>query len=248
MPKARLRRADVGRVEEVRGIFSSIPRSYDFLNHFLSFRRDVAWRRFTVRRMLFSRTRRLLDVATGTGDLAIEAALAHPEITVVGLDLVPRMLDIGHDKVRRRGLEGRVRLVEGDALELPFDDGSFDVASIAFGIRNIPDRAAALREMARVVVPGGRVLVLELTRPQNGFVRAFYSIYLNGLLPILGRLISGDSQAYRYLADSIMEFPSPEEFSEIMRGAGLEGVRAHPLTFGVAHLHEGTVPLVDKLF
>ncbi len=248
MPKARLRRADAERMEEVRGIFSSIPRSYDFLNHFLSFRRDVAWRRFTVRRMRFSRTRRLLDVATGTGDLAIEAALAHPEITVVGLDLVPRMLDIGRDKVRKRGLEGRVRLVEGDALELPFDDGSFDVASIAFGIRNIPDRAAALREMARVVVPGGRVLVLELTRPRNGFVRAFYAIYLNGLLPILGRLISGDSQAYRYLADSIMEFPSPEEFSEIMRGAGFEGVRAHPLTFGVAHLHEGTVPLVDKLF
>lgn len=235
-------RADEERIAKVRGIFSSIPRSYDFLNHFLSLRRDIAWRRFTVRRMRFFRTNRLLDVATGTGDLAIEAARTYPEISVVGLDLVPGMLELGRKKIRKRGLEGRIRLVEGDALALPFEDGSFDAASIAFGIRNIPDREAALREMARVVVPGGAVMVLELTRPSNRLVRAFYSVYLNGLLPLLGKMISRDRTAYSYLADSIMEFPSPEEFSGIMRGAGLSEVEAVPLTLGVAHLHTGRVP------
>jgi demethylmenaquinone methyltransferase/2-methoxy-6-polyprenyl-1,4-benzoquinol methylase len=192
--------------------------------------------------MRFFRTRRLLDVATGTGDLAIEAALENPGIEVTGLDLVPGMLELGRGKIRKRGLEGRVRLVEGDALALPFDDGSFDTASIAFGIRNIPDRGAALREMARVVVPGGRVLVLELTTPRGGLLRALYALYLRGLLPIIGRVVSGDSRAYGYLAESIMEFPSPEEFAGTMRRAGLSDVSASPLTFGVAHLHEGTVP------
>jgi demethylmenaquinone methyltransferase/2-methoxy-6-polyprenyl-1,4-benzoquinol methylase len=230
------------RTEQVRRIFSSIPKRYDFLNHLLSFRRDVAWRRFTVGRMRFFRTRRLLDVATGTGDLAVEAALEHPIIEVVGLDLVPGMLELGRAKIRKRGLEGRVRLVEGDALSLPFDDGSFDTASIAFGIRNIPDREAALREMARVVAPGGRVLVLELTTPRGALPRALYSLYLRGLLPLVGRAVSGDARAYSYLAESIMEFPSPEEFAETMRRAGLADVSATPLTLGVAHLHEGTVP------
>lgn len=233
---------DAGRIERVRGIFSSIPRSYDFLNRLLSMRRDVAWRRRAVREMRFFRTRRLLDVATGTADLAIEAASTYPEISVVGLDLVAGMLEVGRKKLSRLGLEGRVRLIEGDALALPFDEASFDVASIAFGIRNIPDREGALREMARVVAPGGQVMVLELTRPPNRPLRAVYMVYLKGVLPLLGRMVSGDPRAYAYLADSIMEFPSPEEFSHIMRGAGLSEVAAVPLTFGVAHLHVGRVP------
>ncbi len=236
-------RAGRERTERVKRIFSSIPRRYDFLNHFLSFRRDVAWRRFTVGRMRFFRTRRLLDVATGTGDLAVEAALKNPDIEVVGLDLVPDMIELGRRKIRKRGLEGRIRLVEGDALSLPFEDDSFDTASIAFGIRNIPDREAALREMARVVVPGGRVLVLELSKPRNGLVRAFYTIYLKRLLPLIGRAVSGDGRAYSYLAESVMEFPSPGEFAETMRRAGLSDVEAVPLTLGAACLYQGTVPV-----
>jgi demethylmenaquinone methyltransferase/2-methoxy-6-polyprenyl-1,4-benzoquinol methylase len=229
------------RIAQVRGIFSSIPRWYDFLNHFLSLRRDVAWRRFAVRRMRFFRTNAFLDVATGTGDLAIEAARAHPEVRVTGIDFVPSMLKRGKEKIEKMGLEMRINLLEGDALALPFEDDSFDVAAIAFGIRNIPDREGALREMARVVVPGGTVMVLELTTPRRGPIRALYRIYLNGLLPVLGRIVSGDPRAYRYLAESIMEFPSPEEFSGIMRGAGLLDVKAVPLTLGVARLHTGSV-------
>lgn len=229
------------RIAQVQGIFSSIPKWYDFLNHFLSLRRDVAWRRFAVRRMRFFKTNAFLDVATGTGDLAIEAARMHPQIKVTGVDFVPRMLERGREKVEKMGLEGRIRLLEGDALSLQFEDDSFDVAAIAFGIRNIPDREGALREMARVVAPGGTVMVLELTTPRKGLIRALYSVYLNGFLPILGRIVSGDPRAYRYLAESIMEFPSPEEFSGIMRSAGLLDVEALPLTLGVARLHTGRV-------
>jgi demethylmenaquinone methyltransferase/2-methoxy-6-polyprenyl-1,4-benzoquinol methylase len=191
--------------------------------------------------MRFFRTNAFLDVATGTGDLAIEAARTHPDIRVTGIDFVPRMLERGREKIVRRGLEGRINLHEGDALSLPFEKDSFDVAAIAFGIRNIPDREGALREMARVVVPGGTVMVLELTTPQRGPLRALYGFYLKGLLPVLGRVVSGDPRAYRYLAESIMDFPSPEEFSGIMRGAGLLDVEAVPLTLGVARLHAGRV-------
>jgi demethylmenaquinone methyltransferase/2-methoxy-6-polyprenyl-1,4-benzoquinol methylase len=230
------------RVRLVRDIFSSIPRWYDFLNRLLSLRRDVAWRARAVREMRFPRGGAFLDVATGTADLAIAAALAYPGIAVTGVDFVPGMLAVGSTKVSARGLDSRVSLAEGDAMALAFPDGSFEVAAIAFGIRNIPDREAALREMARVVSPGGQVMVLELTTPRNRLARAAYGIYLNGILPLVGRVLSRNPRAYRYLADSIMNFPSPPEFTALMERAGLGRVRAIPLTFGIAYLHIGEVP------
>jgi demethylmenaquinone methyltransferase/2-methoxy-6-polyprenyl-1,4-benzoquinol methylase len=230
---------DAERVRMVREIFSAIPRWYDFLNRFLSLRRDVAWRRKAVRMMRFIKTHAFLDIATGTADLAIEAALRHPEISVTGVDFVPEMMAPGREKIRRTNLADRITLMEGDAMDLPFEDGSFDVSAVAFGIRNMPDRVGALREMARVVAPGGQVMVLELTTPQGRLARELYGIYLNGILPRIGRLFSGNARAYRYLAQSIMDFPSPEEFSWLMERAGLKNVRRHPLTFGVAHLHVG---------
>ena len=229
------------RTEVVRGIFASIPRWYDFLNRLLSLRRDVAWRRATVQGMVFFRTNAFLDVATGTADLAIDAARRHPGIKVAGIDFVPEMLDVGRRKLREQGLTDRVTLTEADAMALPYEDDSFDVAAIAFGIRNIPDRVAALREMARVVVPGGQVMVLELTTPAPGLVRAAYGVYLKGLVPLLGRLLSRDTRAYEYLADSILEFPTPNEFARLMQQAGLQDVQVRPLTMGVAHLHTGRV-------
>jgi demethylmenaquinone methyltransferase/2-methoxy-6-polyprenyl-1,4-benzoquinol methylase len=232
---------DEERIELVREIFSSIPGRYDFLNRFLSLRRDVAWRRATVGRMRFFQTHRFLDVATGTADLAIEAALRHPGISVTGVDFVPEMLALGRRKTIKKGLADRISLLQGDALDLRFDEGVFDVAAIAFGIRNIPEAGRALSEMARVVTPGGQVMVLELTTPEGAFSRGLYGLYLNGLLPRLGRLFSGSRGAYRYLADSIMNFPSPDEFSRLMEESGLERVEKIPLTMGVAHLHIGHV-------
>ncbi|HTX71265.1 MAG TPA: ubiquinone/menaquinone biosynthesis methyltransferase [Rectinemataceae bacterium] len=228
----------------VKDIFASAPPTYDRLNHLLSFRRDIAWRRETVRRMRFPATRAFLDVATGTGDLAIAAALHHPEISVKGVDFAEPMLEVGRRKVLDLGLEERVQLGFGDALALPFPDSSFDVAAIAFGMRNIPDKRRALAEMARVVTPGGLVMVLEFTfAPSRGF-RRLYGFYLKKLLPSLARLIVKDTSAYHYLADSILAYPRPEAFDQLMAEAGLSQIEHFALTLGTVYLHIGSAPKV----
>jgi demethylmenaquinone methyltransferase/2-methoxy-6-polyprenyl-1,4-benzoquinol methylase len=231
---------DAQRVEMVKDIFSTVTARYDFLNHFLSLRRDIAWRRSAVRKMSFGRTNRFLDVATGTADLAIGAALRHPRITVAGVDFSPEMLAAGRLKVEKKGLSDRVCLMRADALALPFADGAFDVAGIAFGIRNIPDKARALQEMARVVVPGGQVMVLEMAFTRNWFSQALYCSYLNRLLPRIASRFSINPGAYYYLADSIMSFPSPDRFSDMMREAGMAAVERYKLTFGATYLYVGT--------
>ena len=224
----------------VKEIFSSITKEYDFLNHFLSLGRDIAWRKEAVRRMRFSTTRRLLDIATGTADLAIEAARRHPEVHVIGIDLALEMLEAGRRKIRDRRLEGRITLMPGDALNLDFPDNHFDVAAVAFGIRNMPDRLRALREMTRVVCPGGQVMVLEMTLPREGsLLRKLYALYLKKVLPLLARPFSRHSEAYAYLADSISLFPSPLKFAAMMEEAGLKAIEQHPLTLGVTYLHIG---------
>ncbi|OPY08356.1 MAG: Demethylmenaquinone methyltransferase [Syntrophaceae bacterium PtaB.Bin095] len=229
-------------IRTVREIFATITDRYDFLNHFLSLRRDVAWRRSAARRMHFPRTRRLLDVATGTGDLAIEAIRQHPEIRVTGIDIVPEMMVIGRRKIEKSLMSRRILFMQGDALHLPFADGAFDVSVIAFGIRNIPDRIRALREMMRVVVPGGQVIVLEMHFPKNLMFQRLYDLYLNRILPVMAGAFSGSPAAYRYLADSIMHFPSPGRFAALMEEAGLETVTRYPLTLGVTCLYLGTKP------
>jgi len=230
------------RIGMVKEMFSTITGKYDFLNHFLSLRRDIAWRRFTVKKMRFFKTRRFLDVACGTADLSIDAAMRHSGISVTGADFVFEMLEIGKAKIEKKGLGQRITLMQGDALELPFCDNSFDVVGIAFGIRNIPDRERALREMLRVVVPGGAVMVLEMTFIQNRLFKLFYHVYLNYILPRLARRFSPNPAAYHYLADSIMNFPQPDAFAAIMEKAGMVNVRKYPLTFGVTYLHVGIKP------
>jgi len=223
----------------VKEIFSTITGKYDFLNRFLSLRRDVAWRNFAAKKMYFFRTRRYLDVACGTGDLAIAAALKHPDIKVIGIDFVQAMVETAKKKIQKKKLTDRISLKQGDALQLPFDDDSFDVTGIAFGIRNIPDRARALSEMLRVTVPDGQVMVLEMTFVQNRFFKLIYYVYLNFLLPAFARVFSKNPAAYYYLADSIMNFPSPHEFAKIMEEAGMVNVEKFPLTFGITWLHVG---------
>jgi demethylmenaquinone methyltransferase / 2-methoxy-6-polyprenyl-1,4-benzoquinol methylase len=230
-----------GRKLVVRDIFSTYHETYDLANRVLSLRRDVAWRRSALRRMRFGPRRRLLDVATGTADLAVMAARAFPDIEIEGVDIAEPMLEIGRSKVRRRGLEGRVRLSRADALDLPFPDASFDVAAIAFGMRNIPDMGGALAEMSRVVVPGGLVMVLEMNAALIPLFRAPYLFYLRKMLPAIGRLVAGDGAAYVYLAESIMKHPGPAAFAAIMGSAGLDRVEALRLSGGAAYLHVGRV-------
>ncbi len=229
-------------IRMVREIFSTVTSKYDVLNHLLSLRRDVAWRRFCVKRMSFFKTNRLLDVATGTGDLAIAAARRHPQVHVTGLDFVREMLDQGERKIRKRQLSGRITFLNGDALHLPFPDDSFDTIAIAFGIRNIPEKTRALREMLRVVTPGGQVMVLEFNFPRTPLFRPVYYVYLNILLPLLARFLSPNPDAYTYLGDSIMNFPSPEAFKATMAQAGLVNVKVYRLTLGITCLYVGKRP------
>lgn len=228
------------RIDMVKEIFSTITPRYDFLNHFLSLRQDIVWRRFAVKKMCFFQTKRFLDIACGTGDLSIDAARAYPGISVTGVDFIREMIDTGQKKVEEEHLPGRVRLLCGDALHLPFRDNTFDVAAMAFGIRNIPDRRSALEEMLRIVVPGGQVMILEMTFTRNYLFKAIYNVYLNHILPRLAKHFSSNPAAYHYLADSIMNFPAPQEFTALMESVGIENVGVYSLTFGVTYLHVGT--------
>ena len=230
----------------VREVFATIPRRYDFLNRLFSLRRDVAWRRFAVRRMRFFQTMRFLDVATGTGDLAVETARRYPPVRVAGLDFVREMMAVGAQKIRRNKMADRIGLIQGDALSLPFDDNIFDVAAIAFGIRNIPDRRRTLEEMRRVVVPDGQVMALEMNFPRHPLFRRFYDLYLNRLLPRMARLFSRNPAAYRYLCDSIKGFPSPDHFVRLMAQAGLTGIEKYALTLGITYLYIGFKPETES--
>ena len=181
----------------------------------------------------------MLDLATGTADLAIAAARAYPDISVTGLDFAAPMLAVGERKIRDAELDGRIDLVEGDAMSLPFADATFDVSAVAFGMRNIPDKVRALREMARVTVPGGQVMVLEMTFAPAAAFRPLYGLYLSYLLPRLASLFARNPATYWYLGDSIRHFPTPAAFGRLMEEAGLTRVTWHRLTFGTACLHIG---------
>jgi len=230
---------DDQRIGIVKDIFASVTDKYDFLNRVLSGRRDVAWRKRTVSEMLFFNTHRFLDVATGTGDLALDCANSYPDVKVVGVDFVQEMVNNGLKKVDTQNLNNRVELKWGDATNIEYKDNFFDVTAIAFGIRNIPDKEKALSEMKRIIIPEGQVMVLELTTPEPGFWRSIYSFYLNGILPKLAKWFTKNPAAYEYLADSIMNFPTRREFLKLMESMGLKNCKAIPLTFGVCTLYIG---------
>ena len=231
--------SDDQRIGIVKDIFASVTDKYDFLNRFLSGRRDVAWRKRTVSEMNFFNTNRFLDVATGTGDLALDCANTYSDVKVIGVDFVQEMVNNGLKKVDTQNLEHRVELKWGDATNIDFIDDTFDVTAIAFGIRNIPNKEKALSEMKRIIVPDGQIMVLELTTPEPGFWRSTYSFYLNGVLPKLAKWFTKNPAAYEYLADSIMNFPTRKEFLALMESMGLKNCRAIPLTFGVCTLYIG---------
>jgi demethylmenaquinone methyltransferase/2-methoxy-6-polyprenyl-1,4-benzoquinol methylase len=219
-------------------MFDAIAARYDLLNRILSMGIDVGWRRSAVRLAQLPPNGRALDVATGTADLAIALARATPSAEVLGIDPSRGMLAVGARKVRARRLDARITLAEGDAQALPHEDGSFDAVTIAFGIRNVPDRARALREMARVLKPGGRLVVLELSEPRRGLLGPLARFHVHHVVPRVGALLSG-AREYRYLQASIAAFPDPETFAAMLRQAGLIDVSFVSLTFGVAAIHVG---------
>jgi demethylmenaquinone methyltransferase/2-methoxy-6-polyprenyl-1,4-benzoquinol methylase len=218
-------------------MFDRIARRYDLVNRVVSFGIDRRWRRAAARAC--GAAAHVLDLATGTGDLAIAIARALPEATVVGTDPSGEMRRIGEVKIAASGLAARVSLEAGDAERIAAADHSFDAVTIAFGIRNVPDRSHALSEMARVTRDGGRIVVLELTEPRGGLMAPLSRFHVHTLVPFLGALFSGAPE-YRYLERSIARFPSADEFSAQMNASGLRVLEARPLTFGVAHLFVAT--------
>jgi demethylmenaquinone methyltransferase/2-methoxy-6-polyprenyl-1,4-benzoquinol methylase len=217
-------------------MFDSIAPRYDLVNRVISLGLDQAWRRSTVRSLSLSSGSRVLDVATGTADLALMVASLEPGVSVVGLDPSGRMLEIAAEKIRRAGFDERISLVQGDAEELPLESNGFDGACVAFGIRNVPDRPRALAEMARVTRPGGRLAVLELSEPRAGWLSPLARFYVHELVPRLGSLLSGAAE-YRYLERSIAAFPPAREFCDVISASGWRDVEARPLNFGVCHLY-----------
>jgi demethylmenaquinone methyltransferase/2-methoxy-6-polyprenyl-1,4-benzoquinol methylase len=218
-------------------MFDRIARRYDLLNRILSVGLDRRWRRKAVAALAPQPGERILDLATGTADVALAVLAAQPEATVVGLDPSNEMLAVGAEKARALGVTGKITFVPGDAQELPFPDASFDGITMAFGIRNVPDRALALSEMARVLRPGGRAVILELSEPRNPLAR----FHVHKVVPLLGALLSGASE-YRYLEKSIAAFPPPESFGSLMAVRGLPVEKLSRLTFGVACLFVGRKP------
>ncbi len=229
----------------VKEMFDQIAPTYDVLNHVLSLGIDRGWRRKVVREVARSVQSegdvRLLDVATGTGDLAIAMAkrLGLGLVRITGVDISEGMLAVGRKKVEAAGLAQRVKLQQGDAQKLGFEDGAFDCVTAAFGVRNFGNLEAGLKEMCRVTKKGGKCLILEFSEPRGAIFGQIYRWYFHRVLPWMGRVVSRDKGAYSYLPRSVGEFPTPEKFSEMMLEGGFSGVDVRKLTGGVAYIYTG---------
>lgn len=223
----------------VHSVFESIAPKYDMMNNIISFRRHKAWRKFTMAKMNMSPEDTAIDLCCGTCDWTISMAqTSNGHIT--GLDFSENMLQLGSRKVNELGLENRITLVQGNAMALPFEDNTFHYATIGFGLRNVPDLHQVLREMQRVVKPGGMVVCLELSKPTWQPFKGIYYFYFKKVLPLLGKLFAKRYEQYKWLPDSLSAFPGREELAQIFRDIGLKKVEAYPLTGGVVALHIGT--------
>lgn len=228
--------------DRVRRMFGEIAPRYDLLNHLLSMNIDRLWRRQTVRRIPPNGDAPILDLCTGTGDLALAYdRAAKGKLRITGADFCPEMLQLARPKAEKQGAGNRIDWVEADAQDLPFPNDTYQIVSVAFGLRNVADPDRGLREMVRVLRPGGRVAVLEFTTPRRQPLRGMYGWYFRNVLPKIGQTVMrNNSAAYEYLPESVGHFYEYEQLTERMETAGLSDVRHHPMTFGVATLYVGT--------
>jgi demethylmenaquinone methyltransferase/2-methoxy-6-polyprenyl-1,4-benzoquinol methylase len=222
----------------VRQLFDSIAYRYDFLNHLLSGGVDFYWRRTAIEALVSRKPKRILDVATGTADFAIAALRLNPE-EIVGVDISEAMLEIGRRKLAAKKPPHRIRLQPGEAENLEFPDNHFDAAIVAFGARNFENLEGGLGEMRRVLKTHGTIVVLEFSRPRKFLFKQIYFFYFLNILPLIGRIVSKDKEAYRYLPDTVIQFPDGEEFLDVLRQIGFSSVRRRSLTFGIATIYCG---------
>ncbi len=230
--------SDLSKKEQVAGMFDRIAHRYDFLNHFFSLGIDKGWRKKAIRTLQEIHPRKILDIATGTGDLAIASMTLQPD-RVTGVDISEGMMEIGRKKLIEKGLSEKITLQYGDSEALPFEDQAFDAITCGYGVRNFEHLEKGLQQMSRVLRPGGRVAILEFSHPKKFPVKQLYRFYFRYILPVLGKSVSKDATAYTYLPESVAAFPEGKEFCSILERSGFKNVKARPLTLGITTLYTG---------
>lgn len=231
-------RDDSSKKQEVAEMFNNISGRYDFLNHFLSVGIDKIWRKKAVRMLREVQPKRILDLATGTGDFALESLKLRPE-QIVGVDISEGMLEVGRRKMKKRGVDAIISMQYGDSENLPFEDGHFDAFTVGFGVRNYENLEKGLTEMLRVLRPGGKGIILEFSKPKKFPVKQYYAFHSRYIIPFFGKRISGDGNAYTYLPESVAAFPEGEDFEKIMTGVGYRGVGSKTVGGGIATIYYG---------
>lgn len=225
--------------EQVASMFDSISGKYDFLNHFLSLGIDISWRKKAIKMLKKDQPKQILDIATGTGDFAIEALALNPE-KVTGVDISEGMLSVGREKMKKKGLSDKIELLSGDSEQLQFEDNKFDAVIVSFGVRNFENLEKGLSDMHRVLKPGGKTVILEFSKPKMFPFKQLYSFYFKWILPKIGNTISKDQAAYTYLPESVREFPDGKNFLQILDKVGFKETKCKPLTLGISSIYIGT--------
>jgi demethylmenaquinone methyltransferase / 2-methoxy-6-polyprenyl-1,4-benzoquinol methylase len=228
-----------GKKEQVAKMFNNISHRYDFLNHFLSLGIDKIWRRKAIALLKESNPQYILDVATGTGDFALQAMVLKPK-KISGIDISEGMLEVGRKKVRKKQLQDVIELITGDSENIPFPENKFDAVIVAFGVRNFENLEVGLKEIFRVLKPGGKLIVLEFSKPRSFPMKQLYSVYFKHILPGIGRVVSSDKSAYTYLPESVQAFPDGEDFLEVLKNVGFKNTQCKALSFGISSIYSAT--------
>jgi demethylmenaquinone methyltransferase/2-methoxy-6-polyprenyl-1,4-benzoquinol methylase len=226
------------KTKQIATMFDNIAHRYDFLNRSLSMGIDIIWRKKAIAQLKELKPKTILDVATGTGDFALEAMSLNPD-KITGVDISVGMLELGKQKIAKKNLSNRIEMVVGDSENLPFEDNTFDAATVAFGVRNFENLQKGLADINRVLRPGGKLVVLELSTPNKFPIKQLFGFYFNNILPLFGRMLSKDDSAYTYLPESVNAFPDGEDFKKVMTAAGFQRNTSRSLTFGICSLYTG---------
>lgn len=230
--------SDGTKAEQVEQMFDNIAPKYDFLNRTLSFGVDIVWRKIAVNKLKKLQPKYILDIATGTSDLAIEAMKLHPE-KIIGIDISEGMLQVGREKIKQKKLSEKIFLQKADSENIPFKDNEFDAAMVSFGVRNFEHLEKGLKEINRVLKPGGMLMILEFSQPESFPIKQLYGFYSKRILPKVGNSISKDNAAYSYLPESVEAFPHGKRFLEILASCGYKNGKQTKLTFGIASIYTG---------
>lgn len=225
--------------EQVATMFDNISGKYDFLNHFLSLGIDIAWRKKAIRQLKADQPKTILDIATGTGDFAIEALALNPD-KVTGVDISEGMLKVGREKMKKKNLEDKIELLKGDSEGLQFPDNNFDAVIVSFGVRNFENLEKGLTDMYRVLKPGGKTVILEFSKPKAFPFKQLYHFYFKWILPKIGNIISKDQSAYTYLPESVQAFPDGQDFLHKLEKIGFKNTQCKSLTLGISSIYIGT--------